>query len=310
MGVPRFTFGAVPLFNGIGIVPIAMGLFGIGELLLTAEGSKSAVINTRLGEMWPSREEFKRSIGPIFRGTGIGFFGGLIPGLGVLVPTFISYAVEKRISKTPEKFGTGMIEGVAAPETANNAYCNAAMIPLFTLGIPSSAVIAIIMGAFMMNGLIPGPFLFTEHPDIAWGVIASFYVGNLILLIMNLPMIPLWVSFLRIPIPILYTLILGFCVIGSYCAENSTFEVGLTLVFGLLGYAFKKLDIPMAPIILTVILGPMMERALRQSLEMSRGDFTIFFTRPISAVLLGLAVVFVITSLMKMTAQVKEDQEV
>lgn len=310
MGVPRFTFGAVTLFNGIGIVPIAMGLFGIGELLLTAEGSKSAVINTRLREMWPSREEFKRSIGPIFRGTGFGFFGGLIPGLGVLVPTFISYAVEKRISKTPEKFGTGMIEGVAAPETANNAYCNAAMIPLFTLGIPSSAVIAIIMGAFMMNGLIPGPFLFTEHPDIAWGVIASFYVGNLILLIMNLPMIPLWVSFLRIPIPILYTLILGFCVIGSYCAENSTFEVGLTLVFGLLGYAFKKLDIPMAPIILTVILGPMMERALRQSLEMSRGDFTIFFTRPISAVLLGLAVVFVITSLMKMTTQVKEDQEV
>lgn len=307
MGVPRFTFGEKALLDGVGIVPIAMGLFGIGELLLTAEGSGSAVINTRLREMWPSWEEFRQSIMPILRGTGIGFFLGLIPGIGVLVPTFISYAVEKRLSKTPEKFGTGMIAGVAAPETANNAYCNAAMIPLFTLGVPGSAVIAIIMGAFMMNGLIPGPFLFKEHPDIAWAVIASFYAGNLILLIMNLPMIPLWVSLLRIPIPTLYTLILGFCVIGSYCAANSTFEVGLTLFFGLIGYVFKKLDIPLAPIILTVILGPLMERALRQSLEMSRGDFTIFFTRPISVVLLGIAAVFVITSLMKMASQMKED---
>jgi putative tricarboxylic transport membrane protein len=310
MGVPRFTFGEKSLLDGVGIVPIAMGLFGVGELLLTAEGASTAVINTRLRDVWPSREELKASIKPILRGTGIGFFLGLIPGIGVLVPTFISYAVEKRISKTPERFGTGMIEGVAAPETANNAYSNAAMIPLFTLGVPGSAVIAIIMGAFMMNGLIPGPFLFKEHPDIAWAVIASFYVGNLVLLVMNLPMIPLWVSFLRIPIPTLYTLILGFCVIGSYCAANSTFEVGLTLLFGIVGYAFKKLDIPLAPIVLTVILGPLMERALRQSLEMSRGDFTIFFTRPISVVLLAIAGVFVVTSLMKMASHMKEDHVV
>jgi putative tricarboxylic transport membrane protein len=258
--------------------------------------------------MWPSWTEMKASIWPIVRGTGIGFFLGLIPGIGVLVPTFISYAVEKKVSRTPEKFGTGMIEGVAAPETANNAYCNAAMIPLFTLGVPGSAVIAILMSAFMMNGLIPGPFLFKEHPDIAWAVIASFYVGNLILLVMNLPMIPVWVSFLRIPTPMLYTLILAFCVIGAYSAHNSVFDVGLTLVFGFVGYAFKKLDIPLAPMILTVILGPLMERALRQSLEMSRGDFSIFFTRPISAALLGLAAVFVVTSLMKMASQVKEDR--
>jgi putative tricarboxylic transport membrane protein len=310
MGVPRFTFGEKELLDGIGIVPIAMGLFGIGELLLTAEGSKSSVIHTKLREMWPSWQEFRKSIWPICRGTGIGFFLGLIPGVGVLVPTFISYAVEKKVSQTPEKFGSGMIQGVAAPETANNAYCNAAMIPLFTLGVPGSAVIAILMSAFMMNGLIPGPFLFKEHPDIAWAVIASFYVGNLVLLIMNLPMIPLWVSCLRVPTPILYTLIMGFCVIGSYSVHNSVFDVGLTLFFGFVGYAFKKLDIPLAPLILTVILGPLMERALRQSLEMSRGDFTIFLIRPISAALLGLAVVLVITSLMKMTSKVREDRVV
>ena len=307
MGVPRFTFGHKDLLDGIGIIPIAMGMFGIGELLLTAEGSTTAFINTKFKEMWLSWQEFKASIWPITRGTFIGFFMGLIPGVGVLVPTFISYAVEKKLSKHPEKFGTGMIEGVAAPETANNAYCNAAFIPLFTLGVPGSAVIAILMSAFMMNGLIPGPFLFKEHPDVVWGVIASFYIGNLVLLIMNLPMIPLWVSFLRIPTPILYTLILGFCVIGAYSGHNSVFDVGLTLGFGILGYLFKKLDFPMAPMILTVILGPLMERALRQSLEMSRGDFSILFTRPISAGLLALAALFVASSFFRMSKAVKKD---
>lgn len=310
MGVPRFTFGQKELLDGIGIVPIAMGMFGIGELLLTAEGSKAIVLQTKLKEMWLSWIEFKTSLLPIVRGTFIGFFMGLIPGVGVLVPTFISYAVEKKLSKRPEKFGTGMIEGVAAPETANNAYCNAAFIPLFTLGVPGSAVIAILMSAFMMNGLIPGPFLFKEHPDVAWAVIASFYIGNLVLLFMNLPMIPFWVSFLRIPTPILYTLILTFCIIGAYSVHNSIFDVGLTLVFGLLGYFFKKLDIPLAPMILTVILGPLMERALRQSLEMSRGDFTIFFSRPISVGLLALAAILVVTSLMKTFAAIKQDRVV
>ncbi len=310
LGLPRFTFGQKDLLDGIGIVPLAMGLFGVGELLLTAEGSATAVIRTKLRDMWPSWPEFKASIMPIVRGTGIGFFLGLIPGVGVLVPTFIAYAVEKKVSKTPEQFGTGMIQGVAAPETANNAYCNAAMIPLFTLGVPGSAVIAILMSAFMMNGLIPGPFLFQEHPDIAWAVIASFYVGNLLLLVMNLPMIPLWVSFLRLSTPILHTLILAFCVIGAYSAHNSRFDVGLTLFFGFVGYAFKKLDIPLAPMVLTVILGPLMERALRQSLEMSRGDFTIFFTRPISVAMIALAALFLATSLMKMVGLVKEDRVV
>jgi putative tricarboxylic transport membrane protein len=307
MGIPRFTFGQKELFDGFGIVPIAMGMFGIGELLLTGEDSNESVIKTTLKDLWLTWIELKTSIFPIVRGTLIGFFLGLLPGIGVLVPTFISYAVEKRISKNPEKFGTGMIEGVAAPETANNAYCNAAMIPLFTLGVPGSAVIAILMGAFTMNGIIPGPFLFKEHPEIVWAVIASFYIGNLILLIMNLPMIPMWVSFLKIPTPILKTLILAFCVVGAYTTAESVFDIGLTLGFGVLGYLFKKLDFPMAPLILTVILGPMMERAMRQSLEMSRGDFTIFFTRPISAGLLVIAAVCILSSFWKKSSVVKKD---
>jgi putative tricarboxylic transport membrane protein len=307
MGIPRFTFGQPALFDGIGIVPIAMGMFGIGELLLTGDSSKQSVIHTTLREMWLTWVELKASIFPIVRGTIIGFFMGLLPGIGVLVPTFISYAVEKRISKNPEKFGTGMIEGVAAPETANNAYCNAAMIPLFTLGVPGSAVMAILMGAFTMNGLIPGPFLFQDHPDIVWAVIASLYIGNLILLIMNMPLIPMWISLLKIPTSILRTLILGFCVIGAYTAHESVFDVGLTLGFGVLGYLFKKLDFPIAPLILTVILGPMMERAMRQSLEMSRGDFSIFFTRPISVGLLALAIVVILSSFWKKSSVVKID---
>jgi len=307
MGNPRFVFGQTDLLDGFGIIPIAMGMFGIGELLLIAEGSKTTVINTKLREMWLTWREFKASVFPIIRGTLIGFFMGLIPGVGVLVPTFLSYGVEKRLSKHPEKFGTGMIEGVAAPETANNAYCNAAMIPLFTLGIPGSAVIAIIMGAFMMHGLIPGPFLFKEHPEIVWAVIASFYIGNAVLLIMNLPMIPMWVSMLRIPTPLLYTVILGFCVIGAYSVHESVFDVGLTLGFGILGYLYKKLDYPIAPTILTIILGPMMERAMRSSLDMSRGDFTIFFTRPISVGLLVLAAIFVVSSFFRASAVIKKD---
>jgi putative tricarboxylic transport membrane protein len=309
-GLPRFTFGQMELMDGIGFVPIIMGLFGMAEILENAEKPFAQTVLARMSSLMPGRQEIRDSAGPIVRGSILGTLLGLVPGLTGSASSFLSYIAEKKLSAHPERFGTGMIAGVAGPETANNAHANGALIPLFTLGIPASPTVAVIMGAFMMHGLVPGPFLFKEHADVAWGVIASFYVGNLILLVMNLPMIPLWVSFLRIPIPTLYTLILGFCVIGSYCAENSVFEVGLTLFFGLVGYAFKKLDIPLAPIILTVILGPLMERALRQSLEMSRGDFTIFFTRPISAALLGIAAVFVITSLMKMASQMKEDHVV
>ena len=296
MGAPRFTFGQTDLLDGFGIVPVVMGIFGISEILLNAEAEVMKVFETKMSSLILSLKDIKDSVWPVIRGTGIGFFLGLIPGVGAVVPTFISYAVEKRASKTPEKFGTGMIEGVAGPETANNAYANAALIPLFTLGIPGSPTTAIIMGALMMNGLIPGPMLFKENPQFVWAVIASFFIGNVILLILNLPCIPMWVAVLKIPYSILVTLIIGFCVVGAYSLSNSVFDIGAMLAFGIVGYLFKKLDIPSAPLVLTLILGPLMERGLRQSLEMSRGHFSIFFTRPISGALMVIAAIVIITS--------------
>jgi putative tricarboxylic transport membrane protein len=204
--------------------------------------------------------------------------------------------VEKRISKTPERFGNGAIEGVAGPETANNACANSSLIPLFTLGIPSSPTTAILMGAFMINGLTPGPGLFVQHSQFVWAVIASLCVGNVILLILNLPFIPVWVAILKIPYTIMLALILGFCVIGAYSLNNSVFDIAAMLGFGILGYVFKKLDIPSAPLVLTLVLAPLMESGLRQSLEMSQGDFSIFLTRPITATLLALAVVSLVIS--------------
>jgi putative tricarboxylic transport membrane protein len=305
MGAPRFAFGRMELLDGFGIVPVVMGLFGVGEILSNAEARAMQVFETKVGSLVLSRADIKESTWPIARGTGIGFFLGLIPGIGSMIPTFLSYAVEKRLSKTPERFGTGMIEGVAGPETANNSYANAALIPLFTLGIPGSPTTAVLMGAFMMNGLIPGPMLFNEHPQFVWAVIASLYVGNVILLILNLPFIPLWVAVLKIPYSILLTLVLGFCVVGAYSLNNSVFDIGAMLAFGIVGYLFKKLDIPTAPLVLTLVLGSLMERGLRQSLEMSRGDFSIFFSRPLSATLLAIAALVIVTSTFRALATVR-----
>lgn len=305
MGAPRFTFGITEMLDGFNFVPVVMGLFGISEILLNAESEARRVFDTKMSSLIPSLQDLKDSAGAIARGTGIGFFLGLIPGVGAVVPTFMSYVAERRVHKHPEKFGTGIIQGVAGPETANNSYANAALIPLFTLGIPGSPTIAILMGAFMMNGLIPGPFLFKEHGEFVWAVIASLYVGNAILVILNLPLIPMWVAILRIPYSILFALILGFCVVGSYSLDNSVFDVGVMTIFGIIGYLFKKVDIPQAPVALTLILGPLMERGLRQSLEISRGDFTIFFTRPISATLLAIAVIFIVVTTLQLAAQVR-----
>jgi putative tricarboxylic transport membrane protein len=308
-GAPRFTFGIIELFGGLNIVPVVMGLFGISEILLNAESPAHQVFET-MSSLVPTREDVRRSIMPILRGTGIGLFLGLVPGIGSMVPTFISYTVEKRVSKTPEKFGTGMIEGVAGPETANNAYANSAMIPLFTLGIPASPTLAILMGALMMNGLLPGPLLFQEHSDFVWAVMASFVVGNVMLLVLNLPLIPMWVAVLKIPYSILFTLILGFAVVGAYSVDSSVFGVSVMLVFGLLGYVFKKLDIPLAPFALTFILGPLMEKALRQSLQMSGGDLSVFYTRPLTATLLAIAVIIMVVNTVPSFSRVKGDSEV
>jgi putative tricarboxylic transport membrane protein len=304
-GVPRFTFDQTQLLAGIDIVPVAMGIFGVSEILLNAESEVVEVIETKFRDVWMTRQDWKDSAWPIIRGTGIGTALGLVPGIGHVVPTFISYAVEKKLSRYPEKFGTGVIEGVAAPETANNAHANAAFIPLFTLGIPGGAAMAIVAGALMMNGLAPGPFLFREHPDFVWAVIASFYTGNLILLILNLPLIPLWVRILKIPYSVLITLILAFCVIGAYSLNNSVFDVGAMMGFGILGYFFKKLDYPAAPMVLTVILGPMMERGLRQSMEISDGSITVLFTRPISGTLMAIGILFILATCFRMATKAK-----
>ncbi|GHU08308.1 hypothetical protein FACS1894158_17490 [Betaproteobacteria bacterium] len=310
MGVGRFTFDRMELLDGFNIVPVVMGLFGIAEIMLNVERPAQTPFASNLGSLYLSRQDVRASTGPIARGTFIGFFLGLIPGLGAMIPTFLSYIVEKRLSKTPEKFGTGMIEGVAGPETANNAYANAALIPLFTLGIPSAPATAVLMGAFMINGLIPGPSLFVEHATFVWAVIASLVVGNMMLLVLNLPLIPLWVKLLRIPYEILVAIILGFCVIGVFSLNNSVFDIWVMLGFGVVGYVFKKLDIPAAPMVLTLILGPLMERSLRQSLEMSGGSFDILFERPIALTLLVLATVVLLASSLSLFQQVKADSEI
>ncbi len=306
VGAPRFTFGQVDLMDGFGMVPVVMGLFGVGEILINAENPVTEIVYARLDSLVPTRQDLKDSLWPMLRGTVIGFFCGIVPGVGVTISTILSYAIEKKVSRTPEKFGTGMIQGVAGPETANNACANAHLIPLFGLGLPTTATMAILLGAFMMNGLTPGPFLFRQHPDFVWAVIASLYIGNVMLLILNLPLIPMWVAVLKIPYSILFALILAFVVVGAYTLNGALFDVGSVLAFGVLGYAFRKLDIPVAPLVMTLVLTPMMERALRRSLEMSQGDLTIFFTRPIAITFLAIAILFLVGSLFSALSRVRK----
>jgi putative tricarboxylic transport membrane protein len=299
-GAPRFTFGVPDLYDGIGFIPVVMGLFGIGEILATAEKPVREIVKTNLSRLMPNREEWRRSMGAIARGTGIGFFLGLIPGVGAIIPTFMSYILEKRVSKNPEEFGKGAIEGVAGPETANNAYANASMVPLLTLGIPSSPTIAVLMGAFIVNGLTPGPFLFQEKPELVWAVIASFFVGNVMLLILNLPLVGLWAKILDVPYQYICVGTLLFCILGAYSINQSVFDIWIMLLFGVIGYVLRKLDFPLAPAVLGIILGPQLEKSLRTSLEMSAGDYSIFFTRPIAAGLLVCCAIILAVSALKL----------
>jgi len=298
-GSPRFTFDQVQLLDGIGFISVIMGLFGVGEVLTNAEEEWKPIITHKMTGLMPTLKDLKDSFWPILRGTALGFALGLVPGMTGSASSFTSYIIEKRMSKYPEKFGTGVIEGVAGPETANNAHANAAYIPLFTLGIPGSATVAVLMGAFMMNGLIPGPFLFKEHPDVAWGVIASMYIGNVMLLILNLPLVGIWVKFLQIPYSVLFAIIMAFMVVGAYSVDNSVFDIWTMLLFGIVGYLMRKVDIPLAPAVLTLILGPLMEKNLRRALEMSQGDFGIFRESPIAMVLFGLALLVLIAPMLK-----------
>jgi putative tricarboxylic transport membrane protein len=301
-GAPRFTFGITDLYDGVSFIPVVMGLFGIGELLISAETRLGRPLQANVMRLGISRDEWRRSAGAIGRGTGVGFFLGLIPGVGAIVPTFMAYVLEKRVSRHPERFGQGAIEGVAAAETANNAYANGALVPLLALGVPSSPTIAVLMGAFIVNGLTPGPFLFQEQPLLVWTVIASLFIGNLILLILNLPLVGLWARLLHIPFHYLSAVVLLFCVIGAYSLKQSVFDVWLMLGFGVAGYLLRKLNFPLAPAILALILGPMMEKSLRTTLEISAGDFGIFLERPIALVLLALAAMVIAFGVLKLKA--------
>jgi putative tricarboxylic transport membrane protein len=297
-GVERFTFGSYTLMDGLGLVPVLMGLFGISEVLLTVEqAAKVDVYKTRIGKLLPTLEDWGKSIKAILRGTIIGFFIGILPGGTAVVSSFSAYIVEKKLSRYPEKFGTGVIEGVAAPEAANNSASQGSFIPLLTLGIPSNVVMAVLLGALLIQGVTPGPLLIKKHPDIFWGVIGSMYVGNLMLLLLNLPLIGIWVKLLKVPYAILFPMILFFCLLGVYTVNNSYVEIIIMIIFGGVGYWMKKFGYEGAPLVLAFVLSPMLENAFRQSLIMSGGGFGIFLSRPISLGLLSVTIALLLLPL-------------
>lgn len=295
VGKPKFTFGIKSLMDGVGLIPLIMGLFGISEVILNVEeGLKREIFKAKISGIYPNLKDLKNSIAPIFRGTTLGFFLGILPGGGALVSSFTSYAVEKKLSKHPERFGKGAIEGVAGPETANNSGSTGAFIPLLTLGIPTNAVMALLLGLLLTHGVQVGPLLLKQHSDIFWGVVTSMYIGNAMLLVLNLPLIGLWIRILKVPYPILAPLILLFCVIGSYSINNNAEDVLIMIAAGVLGYLMKKFDYEGAPLVLALVLSPMMENALRQALLVSQGSFLIFVTRPISGTLLCIALILLL----------------
>jgi putative tricarboxylic transport membrane protein len=289
-GVHRYTYNFKWLIDGIKIVPMVMGLFGISEILLNLEMEiKREMLTTRVKNLFPNLRDWKDSIGPITRGTILGFFLGVIPGGGGVIASFASYAIEKKIAKHPEEFGKGAIQGVAGPEAANNAAAGGNFIPLLTLGIPTNPVLAILLGALLIHGVQPGPLLMSKAPDLFWGTIVSMYIGNGMLLVLNLPLIPLWVMVLRVPYFLLYPLIVLFCLLGSYTMDNNATDVVMMLVFGVVGYLMKKFNYEGAPMILGLVLGRILEVNLRESLILSRGKFSIFVSRPISLAFILLA---------------------
>jgi putative tricarboxylic transport membrane protein len=297
-GYTRFSFGVIELGDGVGIVPVAVGLFGISEILLTAgqpEGPKVQVPTLR--ELLPSRQEFRDSVAPIARGSLLGFLIGIIPGSAHVISSFVSYGLERRLSKHPERFGHGAIEGVAGPESANNSAATGAFVPMMALGIPTGPVTAVMIAAVMVHGIAPGPTLIQQQPELFWGFVASMYVGNVVLLILNLPLVGLFVNLLRIPYAYLYPCILCFCILGCYSVSNSVVDVWIMLIMGGIGYVLRKFGYDLAPVALGLVLAPMLELSLRQSLAMSAGDYMIFVQRPISATMLALGLVLLLLGL-------------
>jgi putative tricarboxylic transport membrane protein len=297
-GYTRFSFGIVELGDGVGIVPVAVGLFGVSEILLTAGGLKMPEVRRpRLRDLVPSREEFRLSVGPIGRGSLLGFMIGIIPGSAHIISSFVSYGIERRVSKHPERFGKGAIEGVAGPESANNAAASGAFVPMLALGIPTSPVTAVMIAAIMVHGVLPGPMLIQEQPDLFWGFVASMYVGNVVLLVLNLPMVGLFVNLLRIPYAYLYPCILCFCIVGTYSVANNVMDVWILLIMGALGYLMRKFGYDLAPVALGLVLAPMLELSLRQSLAMSAGHYSIFIERPIATTMFAFAALLLLYSL-------------
>ena len=293
-GILRFTFGSITLADGVGMIPVAMGMFGLAEVFENLEEEvKREIFRTRLRGLLPSVKDWMACRWAIMRGTVVGFLLGMLPGGSTALPTFIVYGLEKRASKYPEKFGTGVIEGVAAPETANNAATGAAMIPLLCLGIPANVAMAVLLGAFVIHGIQPGPLLMGKHPQLFWGTVASMYIGNVMLLILNLPLIGLWVQILKIPYRLLFPLIILFCFVGTYSINNNAFDVLVMVIFGTIGYFMRKWRYDGAPLLLAIILGPMLESSFRQALII--GDPSIFVAKPISACFLGLALLVLIS---------------
>jgi len=288
-GTPRYTFDIPQLADGVGFVVAAMGMFGLGEIILNLERVGGTPFLARVTSLWPTREDFRRMIAPILRGTVLGSAVGILPGGGALLASFASYSLEKKVSRHSAEFGHGAIEGVAGPESANNAGAQTSFIPMLTLGIPSNPVMALMIGAMIIHGIQPGPTVMTEQPTLFWGVIASMWVGNLLLLVLNLPLVGLWARLVLVPYHLLYPAILVFCAVGVFSLNNEVFDVYLMAVFGLLGYVFAKLECEPAPMLLGFILGPLMEEYLRRAMLLSRGDPMVLVQRPISAAILAAA---------------------
>jgi len=307
-GEERLTFGFTELADGIDFVVLAMGFFGFAEILRNLENPEARdVVKAKIGRLLPNREDVKASIMPMLRGTGLGAILGILPGNGAVLGPFASYTTEKKLAKDPSRFGKGAIEGIAGPEAANNAGAQTAFIPLLTLGIPPNAVMALMVGAMTIHGIIPGPQVMTKSPDLFWGMIASMWIGNAFLLVINLPLIGLWVKLLNVPYRLMFSAILLFCCIGIYSINNDPTDVLLTAVFGFVGYAFIKIGFEPAPLLLGFVLGRLMEEKLRQALILSRGDFMTFVNNPVSAVLLFISVAIVVLAVLPAVRKKKEE---
>lgn len=297
--ITRFAFGSVYLMDGLGLIPVVMGMMGISEILLNLEEEEfRGILKEKIKNLFPNLRDWIDSILPIIRGTVIGFFIGMLPGGNAIIASIISYATEKKVSKHPERFGTGTIEGVAGPEAANNASAQASFIPLLSLGIPTNPVMALLLASLMIHGVLPGPRLINENPDLFWSVIASMYLGNIMLLFLNLPLVGMWVQLLKIPYAYLFPFIFLFCLLGTYSISNTVFDIGVMIFFGIVGFLMKKFDYEPAPLIFAFILGPMFEHNFRRSLIISDGSFLIFFRRPISAVFIIAAILLLLFSLL------------